>query len=186
MDPAKVRAISEWEPPTTVKALRSFLGFANFYRGFIDGFSRICAPLTSLTGKGTPWRWESEQKEAFETLKEKFISEPALAQWDPDRETLLEADCSGYALGGCLLQRHGKGPWLPVAYHSRKLSGAEMNYEIHDKELLAVVSCMKEWDAELRGLARTFTIMSDHMNLKYFLTTRRLTERQVRWAEFMS
>ncbi|KAI0996776.1 hypothetical protein K3495_g11407 [Podosphaera aphanis] len=62
MDPAKVRAISEWEPPTTVKTLRSFLGFAKFYRGFIDGFSRISAPLKSLTGKGAPWRWESEQK----------------------------------------------------------------------------------------------------------------------------
>ncbi|KAI1003826.1 hypothetical protein K3495_g4388 [Podosphaera aphanis] len=61
-----------------------------------------------------------------------------------------------------------------------------MNYEIHDKELLAIVARMKEWDAELRGLAKPFTILSDHMNLKYFLTRRKLTERQIHWAEFMS
>lgn len=89
---------------------------------------------------------------------------------------MLEADCSGYALGGCLLQKQDNTTWKPVAYYSRKLTGAEMNYEIHDKELLAIVACMKEWDAELRGLAKAFTILSDHMNLKYFLTTRKLTE----------
>ncbi|KAI0998363.1 hypothetical protein K3495_g9834 [Podosphaera aphanis] len=137
-----------------------------WYRGFIDGYSRICAPLTSLTGKGIPWRWDVEQQEAFECLKAKFIAEPALAQWDPDNETMLEVDSSGYAIGGCLLQKQKGEVWKPVAYYSRKLSGPEINYEIHDKELLAVVACMKEWDAELRGLAKSFTILSDHMNLK--------------------
>lgn len=99
---------------------------------------------------------------------------------------MLEADSSGYAIGGCLLQKQEENVWKPVACYSRKLTGAEMNYEIHDKELLAVVACMKEWDAELRGLSEPFTILSDHMNLKYFLTTKRLTERLIRWAEFMS
>lgn len=80
MDPAKVKAISEWKAPITTKVLRGFLGFANFYRGFIKGFSRICAPLTSLTGKATPWKWGPEQNDAFELLKEKFMAEPALAQ----------------------------------------------------------------------------------------------------------
>lgn len=186
MDPEKVRAISEWEAPTTTKGLRGFLGFANFYRSFINGYSKICAPLTCLTGKGTPWKWGIQQEQAFNKLKEKFIKEPALAQWDPDRETILETDCSGYALGGCLIQKQSDESWRSVAYYSRKLTGAEMNYEIHDKELLAVVACMKEWDAELRGLDKTFTILSDHMNLKYFLSRRKLTERQIRWAEFMS
>ncbi|KAI1003236.1 hypothetical protein K3495_g4968 [Podosphaera aphanis] len=186
MDPEKVKAVLNWEPPTTTKGLRGFLDFANFYRGFIEKFSEICAPLTSLTRKGTPWKWGEEQVKAFNMLKRKFLEEPALAQWDPDRETMLEADCSGYALGGCLLQKQIDESWRPVAYYSRKLSGAEMNYEIHDKELLAIIACMKEWDAELRGLGKIFTILSDHMNLKYFLTMRRLTERQIRWAEFMS
>lgn len=186
MDPEKVQAISDWQAPTTTKGLRGFLGFANFYRSFIKEYSRICAPLTALTGKGTPWRWGPEQEIAFNQLKAKFVEEPALAQWDPDKETMIEADCSGYALGGCLLQKQDDGLWKSVAYYSRKLTGAEMNYDIHDKELLAVIACMKAWDAELRGLDKTFTILSDHMNLKYFLSRRRLTERQTRWAEFMS
>lgn len=85
MDPEKVRAIVEWEAPKTTKGLRSFLGFANFYRGFISEYSKICAPLTSLTGKGTPWNWGPEQQKAFEILKEKFIAEPVLAQWDQEQ-----------------------------------------------------------------------------------------------------
>ncbi|POS84020.1 hypothetical protein EPUL_004205 [Erysiphe pulchra] len=149
MDPGKIRTILEWERPTTVKGLRSFLGFANFYRTFIDRFSKICTPLTSLTGKGIPWRWRwrwrEEHTKAFELLKKKFISEPTLAQCDPDQETMIEADYSGYALGGCLLQKYKEGIWMPVSYYSRKLSGAEMNHEIHVKELLAIIACTKEF-----------------------------------------
>lgn len=74
-----MQAISEWQAPTTTKGLRGFLGFANFYRGFIREYSKICAPLTALTGKGTPWRWGPEQLMAFNQLKAKFVEEPALA-----------------------------------------------------------------------------------------------------------
>ena len=96
-----------------------------------------------MTGKVTPWKWDKEQNDAFETLKMKFIAEPSLAQWDPDKETMLEADCSGYALGGCLLEREGKKSWKPVAYYSRKLTSAEINNNIQDKELLAIIARMK-------------------------------------------
>lgn len=99
----------------TTKGLRGFLGFANFYRGFIKDYSKICAPLTCLTGKGTPWKWDTEQEQAFNELKARFVKEPALAQWDPDKETMLETDCSGYALGGCLLQKQTDESWRSVA-----------------------------------------------------------------------
>ncbi|KAI1001394.1 hypothetical protein K3495_g6804 [Podosphaera aphanis] len=111
MDREKIRAVSDWKAPTTKKELRSFLGFANFYRGLIDEYSKIWAPLTSLTGKGTPWKWDSQERQAFETLKSKFVAEPALAQWDPDRGAMLEADFSGYALSGCLLQKQDQSLW---------------------------------------------------------------------------
>lgn len=75
---------------------------------------------------------------------------------------------------------------MPVAYYFRKPSGTKMSYDIHDKELLAVIVCMKEWDAELRRLAKPFTIPSDHINLRYFLSSKKLTESQIRWAEFIS
>ncbi|KAI0997402.1 hypothetical protein K3495_g10783 [Podosphaera aphanis] len=161
-------------------------GFCKLLQGIHKRvFEHLCT-FVSTYWKGFALEVGARAKQRVWNVKKKFISEPALAQWDPKRDAMLEADCSGYALGGCLLQKHERGLWMPVAYYSRKLSGAEMNYEIHDKELLAIVACMREWDAELRGLAKVFTITSDHMNLKYFLTTRRLTERQIRWAEFMS
>lgn len=98
VDPDKVKAILEWQPPTSVKGVRSFLGFANFYRCFVSNFSEIAAPLTNLTKKNTVWQWGKIENTAFEKLKKIFSSEPVLAQSDPDRRTFLEADCSGYAL----------------------------------------------------------------------------------------
>ena len=104
----------------------------------------MVAPLTALTKKGVKWRWGKPEEEAFEELKHRFLGAPALAYWSPDRRTVLEADCSGYALGGCMLQEDDDGMLKPVAYYSRKLTGAEANHPIYDKELLAIVVCMKE------------------------------------------
>lgn len=184
-DPAKVKAIQEWEAPKTVEGVRSFLGFANFYRWFIDKFSEIAAPLIELTKKKTPWHWGQEECSAFENLKKTFASTPVLAQWDPERETVLEADCSGYALGGCLSQLDDGKRLRPIAYFSRRLSGAEANYPIHDKEMLAIVACLKEWQAELKSTAKPFTILSDHRNLNYFASKKLLNERQVRYNDVL-
>lgn len=182
MDPEKVRAIRSWERPTNQKGVRSFLGFANYYRTFIDGFSKIAAPLTRLTGKNIPFEWCNETEQAFETLKGAFLTAPALAQFDPDaEETHLEADASGYATGGALLQRKKDGLFRPVAYFSQRMTPAECNYEIHDKELLAIIKCLVAWSSELRSV-RQFTIVTDHKNLEYFLKKQRLSERQARWA----
>ncbi|KAL5596445.1 uncharacterized protein BROUX77_007129 [Berkeleyomyces rouxiae] len=186
VDPAKVAAIREWVPPTNVKGVRSFIGFANFYRQFIDSFSEVAAPLVSLTKKGVPWKWGQAEERAFETLKNLFITAPVLAMWDEDRTTVVECDCSGWALGGTLSQVDDDGKLRPVAFFSKKLSPAEVNYEIHDKELLAVVKCLEEWRGELKSLGAPFKILSDHKNLQYFMTTRKLSERQVRWSQMLS
>ncbi|KAI0995203.1 hypothetical protein K3495_g12979, partial [Podosphaera aphanis] len=186
VDPSKVEAIKAWEAPTSVKGVRSFIGFANFYRDFIEDFSNVVAPLISLTQKDQPWKWDDPQKTSFERLKELFITAPILAHWDPDRITLLEADCSGYSMGACLSQIDSKGRLRPVAYFSKKLSPAESNYEIHDKELLSIVRALEEWRSELNGVAKPFTILSDHKNLQCFMTTRKLSERQVRWSLLLS
>ncbi|KAI0992329.1 hypothetical protein K3495_g15857, partial [Podosphaera aphanis] len=185
VDPVKVKAILEWKDPSSVKGVRSFLGFANFYRCFIDGFSDIAAPLINLTKKQTLWRWGADEKEAFEKLKRIFASEPVLAQWDPERDTVMEADCSGYALGGCLSQVDDRGRMRPVAYFSRRLNSAEANYPIHDKEMLAIIACLQEWQAELRSVSKPFTILSDHRNLNYFASKRLLNERQARYNDVL-
>ncbi|KAL5594252.1 uncharacterized protein BROUX77_006207 [Berkeleyomyces rouxiae] len=186
VDPAKVAAIREWQPPTNVKSVRSFLGFANFYRQFIPLFSEVAAPLVRLTKKEEPWKWSKTENQAFEKLKNDFMRAPVLAMWDEERPTIVECDCSGWALGGTLSQVDETGSLRPVAFFSKKLSPAEVNYEIHDKELLAVIKCLEEWRGELKSLGAPFKILTDHRNLQYFMTTRKLSERQVRWSQTLS
>ena len=113
------------------------------------------------------------------------MSEPILAQWDPDRETVLEADFSGFALGGCLSQVDNSRKLRPIAYFSQKLNSAEVNYPIHDKEMLAIVTCLKEWEAELKSVSVPFKIVTDHKNLSYIAKKRLLNERQVRYNDIL-
>lgn len=185
MDPAKVKAIMEWEAPTTVKGVRGFIGFANFYRRFIKAFSKIVEPLIELTKKDRKFDWNKTTNEAFEKLKRMFITAPMLLQFSPERETVVETDSSGYVTGGALSQYDDEGLLRPCAFFSKRNSPAECNYEIHDKELLAVIRALEEWDSQLRSV-KGFKIITDHKNLEYFMTTRRLSERQVRWAQFLS
>ena len=142
-------------------------------------------PLTALTRKGVPFDWTPQCEQAFKQLKALLISAPVLAQWDPDRKTVVETDSSGYAIGGALSQYDDKGVLRPVAFFSKKNNAAESNYPIHDKELLAVVRYLEQWDAELRSVL-SFEIWTDHKNLEYFQKKRQLSERQVRWAETLA
>lgn len=115
---------------------------------------------------------------AFDELKEMFTTAPFLAQFDPDKETMVETDASGWCVGGVLLQLNGSGSGLyhPCAFFSKKMAPAECNYEIYDKEMLAIVRCLEEWDPELRSV-KTFEIRLDHKNLQYFMSVQKLTER---------
>ena len=185
MDPEKVKAIMDWEAPRSVKGVRSFLGFANFYRKFILQFSDIVRPISDLVKKDVAFVWTTEAQDSFEQLKELFTSAPALRTFDPDRTTVVETDSSGWCVGGALLQEDDNGLLRPCAYFSKKNSPAECNYEIYDKEMLAVVRCLEEWDAELRSV-RQFQVKTDHKNLEYFMTTQKLTERQMRWSLILS
>ncbi|OAQ59084.1 retrovirus polyprotein [Purpureocillium lilacinum] len=185
VDPEKVRAIQEWEAPRSARAVRSFLGFANYYRQFIPKFSNIASPLTALTKKDAAFAWSNECQAAFDELKARFISAPVLAQWDPDRETVVETDSSGYVTGGALSQKGDDGLMRPVAFFSKKCAPAECNYPIHDKELLAIIRCLEHSDAELRSV-ESFTVLTDHLNLRYFTKKQPLSERQARWAEALS
>ena len=132
MDEVKVKAIAEWPAPKNLRELRGFLGFANFYRHFIKDFARTARPLNNMTKKDTPWHWSTEQREAFETLKDAFISEPILVTWEPDRPTHVEVDASGYATGGVISQKLPDGLWHPIAYRSQTMADAERNYDIYD------------------------------------------------------
>jgi hypothetical protein len=193
MDPRRVTAIDEWEAPTTFRELQVFLGFANFYRRFIAGYSRITAPLSDLL-KGSkdgkkpgPFDFPEKAKSAFQTLKQAFTSAPMLLHYDPAKPTQLETDASGFALAGVITQQQEAGGlWHPVAFWSRKMLPAEMNYETHDQELLAIVEIFRIWRHYLLGVHVTVIVLTDHNNLKYFMTTKALNPRQARWAETLA
>ncbi|XP_075431242.1 GDP-D-glucose phosphorylase 1 isoform X2 [Ascaphus truei] len=165
-----------------------FLGFANYYRKFIRSFSTIVAPLTVLTKKGAdPSAWSSEAISAFETLKEAFISAPILRHPNIELPFVLEVDASDCGAGAVLSQRPTPQDKLhPCAYFSKKFSSAERNYDVGNRELLAVKMALQEWRHLLEGSKEPFTILTDHKNLLYIENARRLGPRQARWALFFS
>ena len=186
MDPSKVKSILEWPKPQSVKDIQSFLGLANFYRKFVRDYSRIAQHLTDATRKDVPFKWNALMQGAFDELKHRFSTEPVLIMFDPGKEILMERDSSDLAMGACLNQKDDKGKWHPVAFHSRKFSAPEQNYEIHDKELLAIVEGFKQWKVYCEGSKYPAQVYTDHKNLVYFTTTKVLNRRQVRWSEELS
>ena len=185
MDPRKLAEISDWKPPTTVKGVQEFLGFANFYRRFIYGYADIVKPLSKLTGN-VPWEWTNKQQDSFERLKQAFVTAPVLARFDPDKKITLETDASDIACGGVLSQYDDNGQLHPVDLYSKSHTPAEKNYDIYDRELLAIIKCFKYWRSELLSPEEPTDVISDHQNLQTFMTTKTLTPRQVRWANFLS
>jgi hypothetical protein len=186
MDPEKIRAMQDWEPPSNLKDVRALLGFANFYCRFVRNYSRIVQPLTFLTRKGVPFAWSMEQQTAFDTLKATFTSVPVLARFDPDRDVIVETDASDYVSAGVLSQYDDDNVLHPMAYFSKKHSPAECNYEIYDKELMAIVRAFEEWHPKLQSIINPIRVLSDHKNLEYFTTIKLLNRRQARWSQFLS
>jgi hypothetical protein len=174
MDEAKVKAIQDWPVPCKVKDIQSFLGFANFYRRFIHDYSKITIPLTRLTRKGIPWAWTDNCQQAFEHLKKAFTSAPVLTHWNPDAPIIVETDASDYALAA-ILSTFVDGDIHPIAFHSRTFNSAELNYDVHDKELLAIFEAFQKWRHYLEGTLEPVEVITDHKNLVYFATTKLLT-----------
>ena len=106
--------------------------------------------------------------------------------WEPHRPTCLEVNASGYAIGGILLQKLDNNLWHPVAYCSQSMADAERNYKIYDREMLAIIRTLKDWQHYLEGLPQPFDIISDHRNLQYWCTAQNLTRRQARWSLYLS
>jgi hypothetical protein len=158
MDPSKVETVKSWPTPGNVRDVRSFLGFANFYRRFIMGYSKVVEPLTRLTRKEQPFRWETEHQLAFDTLKSSFTKAPILRRFDHDRDIVIVTDASDFVSAAILSQYDDDGILHPVAYFSKKHSPAECNYEIYDKELMAIVRAFEEWRAELQSVENPISV----------------------------
>jgi len=148
-------------------------------------YSKIVAPLTRLTRKDK-LEWNAEADQTFETLKKAFTTAPILTHPDFQKPFFLETDASNFALGAILSQLDKDGRLHPIAFHSRKFTAAEINYEIHDKELLAIVNSFQEWRHFLEGAQHPVTIYTDHKNLEYFMSAKVLNRRQARWSISLS
>ena len=133
-----------------------------------------------MTRKENKWSWGERQQKAFEELKEKFTTEPVLITPDLDKEMRVEADASDFATGGVLSIKCEDEKWRPVVYISKSLNEAERNYEIHNKEMLAIIRCLEAWRHFLEGAKDWFEIWTDHKNLEYFIKAQKLNRRQAR------
>jgi len=143
MSDNKVKIIQDWPEPKKVKDIQSFLGFANFYCWFIFNYLDIVIPLTRLIRKDIPWKFDSSCVDAFNSLKKAFTSTPILTHWIPDAQLIVETDASDYALTAILSIVNKDNEVHLVAFHSRTFTAVELNYNTHDKELLAIFEAFK-------------------------------------------
>ncbi len=188
MDQGKVQVINSWPQPQSVKELQRFLGFSNFYRRFIHNFSHLTAPITSLLRHHPKsLSWTPEAITAFEKLKRAFCTAPILKHMEPQLPFVVEVDASTTGVGAVLSQYHGEPHLLhPCAFNSKKLTPAEQNYDIGNRELLAIKLALEEWRHWLEGAQHPFTIITDHKNLEYIQNAKRLNSRQARWALYFT
>jgi len=186
LEPKKVKIIQDWLEPKKVKDIQSFLGFANFYRQFIFNYSDIVIPLTCLTQKDIPWKFDSSYVDAFNSFKKAFTSAPIFTHWISDAQLIVETDVSNYALAAILSIVNEDNEVHPVAFHSHTFTTAELNYDTHNKELLAIFEAFKIWQHYLEGPVYPINVVIDHKNLEYFSTTKVLTQRQARWSGYLS
>ncbi|MBW0499042.1 hypothetical protein O181_038757 [Austropuccinia psidii MF-1] len=179
----RLQQIINWPPPRNLKALKSFLGFANFYCHLSKNYSKKISSLTKFLEKDSCFPLNEEALRQYHQLKEAFTTAPVLSHFNPSLPTIVETNASDYDLGALLSQVSDSGK-PPVTFISRKLLPAELNYGISDKELLGIVWALKRWRAFLLSLSSSFEVLTDHSSLQYFMSSNILTFCQAHWAEF--
>jgi len=163
--------------------VQAFLGFVNFYQRFIQDFSAKARSLFDLTCSEQVWTWSGKEQTVFEDLKTAVTTAPVLVSLQESDPFQIEADSSDFATGAVLSQQlTTDGKWHPVAFYSKFLSSVERNYEIHDKEMLAIICALEEWRHFLEGVTHLVEIWTDHKNLEYFMTAKKLNRCQARWS----
>lgn len=178
VDPSKIEALMNWERPSNVSEIRSFLGLVGYYRRFVEGFSKLSGPLTALTKKNARFTWSNECEECFQELKRRLVFAPVLTLPREFEKFVIYSDASLQGLG-CLLMQQDK----VIAYASRQQKDHEKNYPTHDLELAAIVYTLKIWRHYL--FRETVKIYTNHKSLKCIFTQKELNMRQRRWLELI-
>lgn len=179
----KIKAISEFPRPKSVKDLQSLMGLANYYQRFNSRYAMHLGKLTHLLKKGKKWVWTDEEEQAFKDLKASFIEEIVLHHPDFSKPFILQTDASGYAIAAQLMQKDDVGRLRVISYASRVLRGAEISYTITEKELLAIVWSVKKFVTYLAG--KPFEIQTDHHALTHLQNCKNTTNRLLRWSMFL-
>ena len=183
-----MRTIEEWSRPRTYRELQMFLRFVNFYRRFVYRYSHIVASLTDLlkdssqSKKSESFEWPTEVEQAFRRLKQIFTSTPLLQHYDSFKRIRIEIDVFIFGIAGIMTQSNEDEHWRSMAFWSRKLISAKQNYEIHDQELLIIVTVFKQWRHYLESSSHLIEVWFDHNNLRDFMKIKKLNQRQARWA----
>jgi len=187
MQAGNLKAIQELSVPRNVKTLQAFLGLTNYYRSFISNYAELTLPLSRLLKKNVPFRITQVELEAIDRLKSQFNASLLLSSPDPSKQYTLQTDASDFAIAGALHQwDEDKKALRPIGFFSRKLTPAEVNYPIYDKEFLAIKSSLENWRYLLIDTTNPVRIECDHKNLSYFKETRSLSRRQARYLDFLS
>ena len=182
MNPVKVTGVQEWPTLENKTNVQAFLGFVNFYQRFIRDFSTKARPLFDLTRSEQVWTWNKKKQAAFEDLKTVVTTALVLVSPQESDPFQIEVDSSDFAIGAVLSQQSMTDrKWHPVAFYSKSLSSVERNYKIHDKKILAIIHVLEEWRHFLEGATHPVEIWTDHKNLEYFMTAKKLICCQARW-----
>jgi len=199
--PSKVQAVVDWPTPRNTKDIQSFLGLTNYLCGFIDEYAQTALPLSNLQSEKTKFQWGETEEQAFQALKTKITTAPVLAIFDENKPVYQFTNSSGFAISGWIgqpandddempsplpttIRGLGNLPRLrPVLFYSRKMQPAELNYPVHEQELLALVKFMEANRPYLIG--RPVKAYTDHKALIYLNTQPHLSRRQVRWIQFL-
>ena len=182
----KVKIIQDWPEPKKVKNIQFYLRFANFYCQFIFNYSDIVILLTHLIWKDIPWKFNFSCHNAFNSLKKTFTSASILTHWISDTQIIMETNALYYALTVTLSIVNKENEVHLVVFHSYTFTVTELNYNIHDKELLSIFEAFKIWQHYLEGPVYPINIVTKHKNLEYFSITKILTQRQTQWSKYLS
>lgn len=178
--PRLIEKVENMKAPKSKRDVKSFTMLCSYYRKFVKNFSKIAKPMSELLKKDKEFEWEERQQKAFEELRDKLVNYPILQHPDYEKEFLVITDASGNGLGAVLSQKDSDGKEYVVAYASRGLRGAEVNYPITELECLAVVWAIQHFHKYLIG--RTFKVITDHSALKTLMNVKKIPKgRRARW-----
>ena len=186
MDSIKLAAIKDWLSSKNVKKVRCFIGFCNFYKKFIPGFSDLAKTLLLLTHKNTQWQWTSDHAKAFTKIKDNFLKQPVLAFPDHNKSFFVMTGTFLTTSRDVLMQKDTNGDLHPCTYFSKIFAPAKQNYDIYNQELLAIIHALTKWCQYLTSTTHPVTTLTDHKNLlTYFNKPQCLSHQQAHWQMFL-